>query len=448
MEMEHLKKDRAYLLERLGEGSSSLEAEIKSESDEASAVAADKRKEDAAAAEHTRTLEAETAEEAKEKADAEAKKQKSLAALEANKDAFTDEQYNKIKAQIDIGEDIDITDFTKPPSSADENEHIKAGQDVYDAAIALDDTPEIAEEKRRKAIMQSMAASGEGGTEQDRLFDEVEKIKDPELQSLILESLAKGLSARTAKLSMAALVAQAKAGRVDKAYDMLGDLWISASPSEKVIERRFQTAYMYQEMRIKLQELEAAGVQTGRVTQSYIDAMGRKDFSAAAKAFALEFLDQDYTEEQKRKIGEVHAFINSEFKQFLLLLSGTASSDSEVEFVQSMFPSTHADKSFSIGIIDGHLDSLRKQEFAFFLSESDEKTANRIMKQKGWDEIKKSTHKDWSKIEGKHKIGIAKRELDAQGGDIEATIKEFVSYGMDEAEARKLVEGLKKEEEE
>ena len=143
----------------------------------------------------------------------------------------------------------------------------------------------------------------------------------------------------------------------------------------------------------------------------------------------------------------MHAFINNEFKQFLLLLSGTASSDSEVEFVQSMFPSTHADQSFSIGIIDGHLDSLRKQEFAFFWGESDQKTANRIMKQKGWDEIKKSTHKDWSKLADIHKIGIVKAHLEALEGDIEATIKAFEGSGLDTAEVRKIIEGFKKDEE-
>ena len=449
-EMEHLKKDRAYLLDRLGEGSSSLEAEIKSESDEASAVAEDKRKEDAAASEHTRTLEADKAAEEKEKADAEVKKQEALAALEANKDAFTEEQYNKIKAQIEIGEDVDITDFTKPPSSADENEHIQAGDDVYEAAIAQGNTPEEAEEKRQEAITESVNSvlGGEGGTEWERIRKRTSEIENEELKTLIQSVVAKGLPARTSKQAMDILVEFAKDGKTEAVYDALGDIWIDASPSKKIFEKRFLTAYMYQEMRIKLQKLEDAGIGTGRVTQAYVDAMGRGDFAAAANEFALEFLDQDYTDDQKRLIGEVHAFISTEFKQFLLTLSGTAASDSEVVMVKSMFPSIHADRSFNTGIVDGHIDSLRKQEFVHFMSESNKEVAAKVMKLKGWDEIKRSTYRDWSKIEDKHKIGIAKIELDAQGGDVEKTIKEFVSYGMDEAEARKLIEGLKEEKKE
>ena len=109
---------------RMGKRMPGFEAEQKAEIDEAAAVAADKRKEAAAVAEHTRTKEVDEVEKAKK----ETAKQEALTALEKNKSAFSDEEYDKIKAQIQIGDAVDVTDFVKPPSTTD----FSSTQDILD----------------------------------------------------------------------------------------------------------------------------------------------------------------------------------------------------------------------------------------------------------------------------------------------------------------------------
>ncbi len=106
--MSRKRKQLLRISSRIGRRMPGLEAEQKAETDEA-----------AAAAEHQRDIEAETAKEKQEKAAAEAAKKEALAALEANKDAFTEDEYKKIKAQIELGETVDITEFIKKRSTTD-----------------------------------------------------------------------------------------------------------------------------------------------------------------------------------------------------------------------------------------------------------------------------------------------------------------------------------------
>ena len=104
---EKISAKRARILgiaNRIGKQQPGIEAAQKAEIDET-----------AAAAKHTRTLDAEKAEETKEKADAEAKKQEALATLVKYRDIFSEKEYNDIKVQIELGDAVNVKDFTKKP---------------------------------------------------------------------------------------------------------------------------------------------------------------------------------------------------------------------------------------------------------------------------------------------------------------------------------------------
>lgn len=271
---------------------------------------------------------------------------------------------------------------------SDDNPHIKSGNDAYEAAIQLGKSEAEAEAEADKAIKHSIEKEygEEGGTEWERISRRIQQIGDPDIRRYVRDIPLKGLTSRTITKAADTIISHALEGNQEAVYEGLADIW---TMKDKIGKERFQDAQMFVNMANKLIDLkDKYGVDTGRVTQQYLDAMASGDFASAAKAFTFEFLGlEDLTDEQKAEVGSAHAYILAQFKQFLLRISGTAASDSEVAMVRTMYPNLFMQEVMNLGIIQGSIDRLRDEEFADFREESDPEFARKVMAAKGWDDL-------------------------------------------------------------
>lgn len=373
----------------------------------------------------------------------------------ANKDSiienYGDGVWKQIASDIKYSEDpasIDTNKYLKKPDSEkkekDDNPHIKAGEHAYEAAIALGESPAIAEEKKREAIKQSIKEEmgEEAGTQMERVFDLVAQIQDPDLRKYIESSAVKTRSSRKVTSNLIAITNQALRGETEEAMENLADIWADdASQTDKTAKSRFQDALIFQNMRDKLQELKDMGIETRRVNQKYLDALSRGDFTSAAQAFGLEAVGADLSDEQSRKFAEVEAYIKNQFAVFLNRISGTAASDTERANLVAINPNLFMTEGVNIGIIDGNIKYLRDREKALFEDNSDPEFAAKVMASKGWDRVKTTDDTP----EGRQAESDARLEAAARAAvDAEVSEDEFVEKVMplwkdkDEAEIRKL----------
>ena len=310
--------------------------------------------------------------------------------------------WQSVASEIKYSDDPNTVDTNqylekKPPKTAkkEDNPHILAGNHAQEASIALGESEAIAEEKRREAIKRSVKdeIGEEAATQLERVLDKAKNIQDPELRKYIESSGIKTSSSRKVMSNLAILIDQALRGETDEAMENLGDIWAEdASKTDKTSKSRMQDAIIFQNMRDKLTELKTVyGVETGRMTQAYTDAMSSGNFTAAAKAFGFETLGQGLTKEQIEAVARTEVYMKREFATFLNRISGTAASDTERQNLVAINPNLFMMEELNIGTIDGNIEYLRDREFALFRDNSDPEFAAKVMASKGWDDIKLST---------------------------------------------------------
>ena len=277
------------------------------------------------------------------------------------------------------------------PIDTDDNKYIEDFEDVKNAYMQMGDTPEAAEEKAEKYLKDKLTEKGTGF---ERINQKVSQITDPKIRQYARQSVFKGIAGRTLPYVLEGFVdnfLEAQMGTLpeEAIYDAFGEMWLTYT-KDKLAPQRRQAADMFQNMYRKLVELkEETGITTGRVTSGLFSQMTREELSRAATEWTFELIRPEggLTPAQESKIAEVHAYITSEFKKFLLMLSGTAASDQEVAFVRSMYPNIFMSEEVNLGIIAGNIQVLHDNELAHFTEESDPEFAQKVMQARRWHTV-------------------------------------------------------------
>lgn len=276
-----------------------------------------------------------------------------------------------------------------------ENPILEKAKDAYDAVIATGGTEEEAKAAEQRVLDEETALTG--GTADERIFDEVEKIHDPELRKWVRSLGAKGISSRKTRTMFLTLINQAKAGDITAALDSIGDVWDFIDESKKA-PLRLQYATTFSNMREKLEELKTEyGIETDRIFAAFTQNMSKAEFSAAIANFGIKWLGgENLTNEQKRAAASIQTYINSQLVQFLHAVSGAAVTEQEFARIRAMFPGIFQEESVNIGTIDGNIEFLRDAQLAYYAQESDPDFAAKVMAAQGWGDIRTSTEEERS----------------------------------------------------
>ena len=321
-----------------------------------------------------------------------------------NKDAIVEKYgddaiWHAVNSELQLSTDpekVDIKKYLEKPK--EDNPHIIAGNDAYEAAKELGKPEEEAQAAKRKAIVDSLNKVGNGALI-ERVFDGIDEITVPigaseeqtkfitDLKTYIESSAIRTLSSRKVTSNLLALTRQAVRGEFNEVLENLGEIWTNYERSDRLAGVRMQDAMIYQNMRNMLLELKDMGIETNRLTQAYVNEMSAGRIANAFKQKIFDFTGLNLTPKQKQKVAELESYMKRDFASFLLNLSGTAASDEERRNLVAITPNVFMAKEVNIGVINGAIKYLRDREFALFREQSNPEFAARVMAAKGWGDI-------------------------------------------------------------
>ena len=258
----------------------------------------------------------------------------------------------------------------------------KNGQAIYDALkLQVGQNPEF-------DLTTYLKEPNETATAMDTLFD----IEDADVVGTTLSIAGHtGFDAAERDFFMQTISRLEKDGKRDGTLKIWGKA-LNNLDKTGLAPLRFGLAKQLVDIRSDLRELkDKYGIETGKILARFTENMTRTDLQAGLENWAMEWTNTvDLTEEEKQAAAQIQSRITMLLARFLKEISGSDVTDEEFGQVRSMLPVIFAENNINAGTIDGNLDYIMNEQRNYYQMGVGDKFLPELMRVMGWNEIRTS----------------------------------------------------------